>query len=467
MKVLALALAPTADVDRGEVLDIQCGSGQQILRWLGYAACTRLAQKRGTSEDRCPNKPACVTSCHQLSEDGVHEVVHGAARRGGDGLLRATGSGQGQQYDGCGPGPERSGGRRRAAAGGVFSGARGVHSKVCTAEKQGLGWKVGALCKRRGALQKQVWFVVTRAAGTTQPQALLLRVGHRWETRPKTPALSWEAADGLGAAVPSPTAWLEEWDLHAEGLAALALAAEPGPQHQHQHQPAAHPQHHEHQQAPEQHAQAMDAGQQDAGQHERPQQATPAQPQHQQHAPVLDPAATVAADLERLRGIMLLHAGRAICWVNPTGQHKIRAHTVHGANAMRCALKLARPMASVVGLAHSQARGARACVLAGALQMLFLLGASEASSPVDTTTRMGLQQFKTMLQTAKVTSSSVPPERVDELYMALQAAPGALARCAQAVAQPAASRRNCRGAVLLCQPGSSLQINRVQPSFWR
>lgn len=65
---------------------------------------------------------------------------------------------------------------------------------------------------------------------------------------------------------------------------------------------------------------------------------------------------------------------------------------------------------------------------AGALQMLFLLHASEGTSPVDTSTRMGLQQFKALLQAAKVTSSSVPPEKVDELYMSLQASSGALAR---------------------------------------
>lgn len=112
----------------------------------------------------------------------------------------------------------------------------------------------------------------------------------------------------------------------------------------------------------------------------------------------------------------------------------------------------------------SKACGAHACVLAGALQMLFLLGASEASSPVDTTTRMGLQQFKTMLQTAKVTSSSVPPERVDELYMALQAAPGALARCAHAVCAvrlPAAGLvAQCK---LCCCDSLAAVLNRVQP----
>lgn len=65
--------------------------------------------------------------------------------------------------------------------------------------------------------------------------------------------------------------------------------------------------------------------------------------------------------------------------------------------------------------------------------MLFLLYASDASSPVDTTTRMGLPQFKALLQAAKVTNSSVPPEKIDELYMALQASPGATARCGQCV----------------------------------
>lgn len=67
--------------------------------------------------------------------------------------------------------------------------------------------------------------------------------------------------------------------------------------------------------------------------------------------------------------------------------------------------------------------------------MLFLLYASEASSLVDTTTRMGLPQFKALLQAAKVTNSSVPPEKVDELYMALQASPGATARCVHCVQQ--------------------------------
>jgi hypothetical protein len=70
--------------------------------------------------------------------------------------------------------------------------------------------------------------------------------------------------------------------------------------------------------------------------------------------------------------------------------------------------------------------------------MLFLLYASEASGLVDTTTRMGLPQFKALLQAAKVTNSSVSPEKVDELYMALQASPGATARCVSALCPAAA-----------------------------
>lgn len=69
--------------------------------------------------------------------------------------------------------------------------------------------------------------------------------------------------------------------------------------------------------------------------------------------------------------------------------------------------------------------------------MLFLLHASEGPSPMDTAIRMGLQQFKTLMTAAKVTSSSVPPEKMDELFMSLQASPGALARCAHVTQLPA------------------------------
>jgi hypothetical protein len=30
-----------------EALDVFCGDGEQILQWLGYTACARLAYKRG------------------------------------------------------------------------------------------------------------------------------------------------------------------------------------------------------------------------------------------------------------------------------------------------------------------------------------------------------------------------------------------------------------------------------------
>jgi hypothetical protein len=44
---VALACAGASGQQQQDVLDIHCGTGQQILRWLGYAACTRLAHKRG------------------------------------------------------------------------------------------------------------------------------------------------------------------------------------------------------------------------------------------------------------------------------------------------------------------------------------------------------------------------------------------------------------------------------------
>lgn len=60
--------------------------------------------------------------------------------------------------------------------------------------------------------------------------------------------------------------------------------------------------------------------------------------------------------------------------------------------------------------------------------MLFLLYTCEASTPIDHIQRMNLPQFKAMLHAAKVTSSSLPPEKLDEVFTAVQASPGALAR---------------------------------------
>lgn len=64
----------------------------------------------------------------------------------------------------------------------------------------------------------------------------------------------------------------------------------------------------------------------------------------------------------------------------------------------------------------------------GALQMLFLLYTCQASTPLDFIHRMSLPQFKAMLQAAKVTSSSLPPEKLDDVFTAVQASPGALQR---------------------------------------
>jgi hypothetical protein len=36
-----------ANLTTQETLDIHCGQGQQILRWLAYAACAMLSHKRG------------------------------------------------------------------------------------------------------------------------------------------------------------------------------------------------------------------------------------------------------------------------------------------------------------------------------------------------------------------------------------------------------------------------------------
>ncbi|KAF6247868.1 hypothetical protein COO60DRAFT_1707360 [Scenedesmus sp. NREL 46B-D3] len=68
---------------------------------------------------------------------------------------------------------------------------------------------------------------------------------------------------------------------------------------------------------------------------------------------------------------------------------------------------------------------------AGALQMLFLLYTCEASTPIDAIHRMSLPQFKAMLHAAKVTSSSLPPEKLDEIFTSVQASRGAVSRKGQ------------------------------------
>lgn len=55
-----VALAPSGGGQTSQdVLNIHCGTGQQILRWLGYAACTMLSHKRG--------KGTTSVLCQQLS----------------------------------------------------------------------------------------------------------------------------------------------------------------------------------------------------------------------------------------------------------------------------------------------------------------------------------------------------------------------------------------------------------------
>eukprot|EP00879_Flechtneria_rotunda_P027121 GHRR01028993.1.p3 GENE.GHRR01028993.1~~GHRR01028993.1.p3 ORF type:complete len:103 (+),score=37.68 GHRR01028993.1:1205-1513(+) len=62
--------------------------------------------------------------------------------------------------------------------------------------------------------------VTTMCMGWTKgPESFVVAGMARWEGRPKTPPLSWENAGQ--EAVLSPTTWLEEMDLAAEGLAGL------------------------------------------------------------------------------------------------------------------------------------------------------------------------------------------------------------------------------------------------------
>lgn len=51
---------------------MHCGQGQQILRWLGYTACARLAQRRGAHiTRRCP--------AHCTPRRGMYKVAPGRA----------------------------------------------------------------------------------------------------------------------------------------------------------------------------------------------------------------------------------------------------------------------------------------------------------------------------------------------------------------------------------------------------
>lgn len=67
-------------------------------------------------------------------------------------------------------------------------------------------------------------------------------------------------------------------------------------------------------------------------------------------------------------------------------------------------------------------------VVAGALQMIFLIFTCEASTPIDLINRMSLPQFKASVQAAKIPSASFPPEKLDEIFTAVVASTGAVAR---------------------------------------
>lgn len=137
-------------------------------------------------------------------------------------------------------------------------------------------------------------------------RGLLCGVACRWEQRPKSPALSWGGAEEADAAEVPPTAWLEQWDLRAEGLVELTTTSEALPQQQPPQQ-----QNKPHdasmvQQNPQQNAEPG----QDQPRQEVPQQQPAASQQHQQ-----DSAAASSADLESVRSVMLQHAGSTTtCW---------------------------------------------------------------------------------------------------------------------------------------------------------
>jgi hypothetical protein len=119
---------------------------------------------------------------------------------------------------------------------------------------------------------------------------------NRWEQRPKSPPLTWENADDSEAVEPPPSAWLRDWDLAAEGLAALALTQEQQPHAQQQ--PGEQPEHPQETQQPQPAAAA-------ATQTGSLAAATPAVAARQ-HS---DPAALAHADLEHVKDVLLQHSG--------------------------------------------------------------------------------------------------------------------------------------------------------------
>jgi hypothetical protein len=86
--------------------------------------------------------------------------------------------------------------------------------------------------------------------------------------------------------------------------------------------------------------------------------------------------------------------------------------------------------------------------------MLFLLFTSEVAALLEVAPRMSLPQLKALLQAARVSTGMLPPEKLEDVYTSVQAAPGALARCACGrVGEGAASLVTVPGRHTAAQPG--------------
>ncbi|KAF8070932.1 hypothetical protein HT031_001013 [Scenedesmus sp. PABB004] len=273
----------------GAHLELEVGAGQQTLRWLATAACARLAARRGAGRrGRGARAPLRVG-------------------RGGTAVCEPPRSTQRRRRRGrAGEPPGRYVPQGVLAGDGAALDVDTVLSEVA-GDGDELAVELGdgplAFTTRCGGRATHAG----AAAGQKQQQRGLQQCHRRrrrrsWEGRPRSPP-PLACADGPP---PTPSAWLEELDLAAEGLAGLE---EPGGD---------------------------------------------------------------GAGLARVREVLLQHAG--------------------------------------------------------ALQALFLLSACDGAGTLDAAHRLSLPQLKAFLLAAKATGAALPPERLDEVVAAVQAAPGALAR---------------------------------------
>lgn len=59
-----------------DTLDLYCGDGEQILQWIGYTACSRLAYKRGKLYAQVLSLLICASNkLHTSHWHGIHAVA--------------------------------------------------------------------------------------------------------------------------------------------------------------------------------------------------------------------------------------------------------------------------------------------------------------------------------------------------------------------------------------------------------